>query len=201
MKKRKFMRLCCLLLLSCMASVGCAKEEGLELKEDTSRDVLEVSEKALETEAVLPETVKVYVCGKVHQSGVYELPNTSRLMDAVNAAGGMTAEADYTSVNLAQYLEDGQMIYIRALGEQQANTSGEESSRADTGQTEGGKVNINTADANKLMQIPGIGAAKAAAIIRYREEQGNFRKIEDIMNIEGIKEGVFKKIKEYICIK
>lgn len=203
MKKEKFMRCCCLLLLSCMAAVGCAKEEGLELKEDPSRevDILETTDKSLDTKEVLPEMIKVYICGKVHQPGVYELPNTARLTDAVNAAGGMTEEADPSCVNLAQYLEDGQMICIRAVGEQQAATSDGERSLTDGGQAESGKVNINTADTEKLMQIPGIGSAKAAAIIRYREEQGAFQKIEDIMNIEGIKDGVFQKIKEYICTK
>ena len=114
----------------------------------------------------------------------------ARVTDAIEAAGGMTEEAAREFLNLAALLVDGQKLYVPTIDEAMQ----EKQSSAD------GKVNINTADAGELMSLSGVGEAKAEAIIRYREEKGGFRSIEEIMSIEGIKEGVFQKIKDKISV-
>lgn len=140
----------------------------------------------------------VYVCGAVSNPGVYELDDGARVYEAVEAAGGMTGNASADSVNLARAAADGEQIYIPTCEEVQTQgiMPGTESAAADAQK----KVNINTASAEELMTLTGIGEAKAESIIRYREENGGFQAIEDLMNISGIKEGVFEKIKDDITI-
>lgn len=157
--------------------------------------------------------LSVYVCGAVHTPGVYELPAGSRLYQAVDAAGGMLEDADQNYLNLAMELTDGMKLQVPTKEEALAGTVagewteideqmfGERS--ADSKETDSGTaglVNINTADAALLMTLPGIGEAKAKSIIAYREEKGAFKKIEDIMNITGIKQAVYDKIKSAICV-
>jgi competence protein ComEA len=141
--------------------------------------------------------IYVQVCGAVHTPGVYTLAAGSRIFQAVDLAGGVTAKADVSALNQAQILTDGQMIYVYTKGETQTEhnqSPSPESTAAD------GKVNINQATAEQLMALPGIGQAKADSIIAWRTQHGAFEKIEDIMNIEGIKEGVFTKMKDYIKV-
>lgn len=133
----------------------------------------------------------VYICGCVLNPGVYETSEESRLYELVELAGGFTEEADDTAVNLADYVFDGQKIYIPQKGENCTDINLEESL---------GKVNINTADKTKLMTLPGIGESRAEDILQYRNENGNFKTIEDIKKISGIKEAAFNKIKELICV-
>lgn len=135
----------------------------------------------------------VYICGAVHEPGVYELPEGSRVHEALEMAGGMTEEAAAYALNLARIAVDGEQIYVPDAEEIQGQSilsgSGYEK-----------KVNINTASMEELMTLTGIGEAKAESIIRYREENGGFQSIEDLMEIGGIKEGVFEKIKDDITI-
>lgn len=143
-------------------------------------------------------SICIYVCGAVSEPGIYELDEGARLYEAVEAAGGMTEEASADSVNLARAVSDGEQIYIP--------TSEETEAQGIMPGTDGGvspaqkKVNINTASAEELMTLTGIGEAKAESIIRYREENGRFQNIEELMEISGIKEGVFEKIKDDIII-
>lgn len=148
------------------------------------------------------QDICVHVCGAVVTSGVYRLPSGSRLYEAVLAAGGLREDADDTSLNQASVVEDGQQIYVPTKEEVQNGTFKEvsdEGSKAGAGEVEG-KVNINTADKEQLMTLRGIGESKATAIINYRETQGSFQSIEELMQIEGIKEGVFQKIRDMITI-
>ena len=135
----------------------------------------------------------VYICGAVHEPGVYELPEGSRVHEALDMAGGMTEEAAAYALNLARIAVDGEQIYVPDAEEIQGQSilsgSGYEK-----------KVNINTASMEELMTLTGIGEAKAESIIRYREENGGCQSIEDLMEIGGIKEGVFEKIKDDITI-
>ena len=158
---------------------------------------------AVSGEAVSDEPVVVYVCGAVNCPGVYTLQAPARMADAVAAAGGMTLQADGNVLNLAQFLTDGQMIRIPLQGEVSvlADQNGDAAGETRTEQSKDGRVNINTADSAQLMTIPGVGQAKADAIIRYREDQGRFQKAEDVMQVEGIKEGSFSKMKDYICVE
>ncbi len=172
-------------------------------------------EKELETIEEPPKGIFVYVCGAVSEPGVYELDEGSRVIDAVTAAGGLSDEADGSYVNLAAPLEDGLKLRIPTITE----TSGEnvaavpKSSGAQIevmtkalegdGQTSdggNGMVNINTASAEQLKTLPGIGDGIASRIVDYRTECGNFSCIEDIMKISGIKDKLFQKIKDRITV-
>ena len=133
----------------------------------------------------------VHITGAVVNPGVYRIRYGSRLSDLVSSAGGFLPDAVPDAVNLAQVLQDGKQYTISDQAEWEARQAGSESS---------GTVNLNTADAEKLMQLPGIGASKAEAIIRYREENGPFGQIEDIMKISGIKESAFRQIEDRITV-
>lgn len=132
-----------------------------------------------------PDILYVHVCGAVSTPGVYELPAGSRINDAVICAGGFDTEADREYVNLVEELEDGQQIRIPFIGEGAVSP-------------DNGLIDINSAPAEQLCTIPGIGEARAAAIIAYREENGGFKEPSDLMKVPGIKEGIYARIKPYI---
>ncbi len=160
----------------------------------------EVSAGSAETEErPQADTVYVYVCGAVNTPGVYELDKQARVFEAVQAAGGMSEDASAASVNLARTVADGEQIYVPSGDEAQMQGAGVGENSVATG-AEQGKININTASREELMTLTGIGEAKAESILSYREEHGRFESIEELMEIEGIKEGVFGKIKEDIMI-
>lgn len=140
------------------------------------------------------QRLAVYVCGAVVHPGVYELAEGSRIYEAVAMAGGMTEDASPTAVNQARVLTDGEMIEILTADEEQEQRILQE---ADSD----GKVNLNTADAEELKTLPGIGDAKANSILAYREQHGAFAAIEDIKNIEGIKDGIFARLEDYIKVE
>lgn len=172
----------------------------------------------------------VHVCGAVRKAGVYELPAGSRVFEAVQEAGGFAADADESYVNQAQRLSDGAKLVIPTVEqvEEAAGDSRTEAGRigiveqagvqeagygvsaAGTGDSDGrtdpvsaaadGRININTAPEAQLCEIPGIGATRAAAIAAYRQEHGGFSSIEEIMNVSGIKEGTYAKIKDRITV-
>ena len=150
------------------------------------------------------DTVLVHICGEVRTPGVYELTADSRICDVLLLAGGFTADADTEAVNMAAGIEDGMQIVIPTETDRTQEMTGNSSDR--TGKTAAGKtesqlVNINTADKETLMSLPGIGAGKAEAVIAYREAGGVFKDIKDIMLVDGIKEGVYARIKDKICVK
>lgn len=164
------------------------------------------------------KTLVVHICGAVSAPGVYELPAGSRIIDAVEAGGGFLPEADEACCNLAEEIVDGCQIYIMTKSESCADGQTEKKAGIQTSpdsdmQTtdrnvrsnsapalENGLVNLNTADVAALMTLPGIGESRAKAIISYREQQGAFTKIEDIMKISGIKQAAFSKIKDKITV-
>lgn len=132
----------------------------------------------------------VYICGAVRHPGVYSFPEGARVCDAVEAAGGLKKKALSDAVNQARKLMDGEQITIPFKTTKGSLTSSEDSEL----------VNINQAGAQELMTLTGIGESKAQMIIDYREENGPFTCIEDIMKISGIKEGVYNQIKENITV-
>ena len=148
----------------------------------------------------------VHICGAVCAPGVYELPQGSRIIDAVEAAGGFASDAAQDARNLAESIADGSMIRIPTFLEAQEESrevteiydSGKEELSAAAEQA--GLVNINTADAAVLQTLPGIGESRAAAIIAYREQNGAFTCIEDIMKVSGIKQAAFEKLKDRITV-
>lgn len=175
------------------------------------------------SESSTVQTVFVHVCGAVNNPGVYEVAVDARIYEAVASAGGCTADASADSLNLAQAVTDGMRVYVPTIQEAKAAAAagniasaqgslvdGQWISDADSSKAQDGsgteaqagaaqtKVSINTAAKEELMTLPGIGESKAESIIAYREEHGAFRSIEEIMQISGIKESVFSKIKEKI---
>ena len=144
-----------------------------------------------------PDMIYVHICGQVVHPGVYQVPADARVFSVIQMAGGLTEEAAEAGVNQAQTLVDGQMIYVPASGEEVSGMTDTNSTSDSAGN---GKVNINTADLETLMGLPGIGEGKARSILQYRQEQGAFRSIEEIMNVDGIKEGTYSKFKDQITI-
>ena len=195
---RRILKLNCIvtiIVLSILIS-GCGKsqdtgfqEVSLENPDEKGASGEKETVLAKDTERV--EKIYIHICGEVKHPGVYELNAGSRIFEAVEAAGGFTKKAAQHSVNQAQILSDGQQLYIFSDDEVQ-NQSAENQGK------DQGKVDINRASKEELMTLPGIGESKADAIIRYREERGGFSSIEAIMEIEGIKEGVFRKIEDQI---
>lgn len=144
-----------------------------------------------------PQTIVVHVAGEVVKSGVYHLTEGSRVVDAVTAAGGVTAEGDADAINLAQPLIDGQKVWVPKAGEQQEAVPG---GPGGDGASGGGKVNINTADLTQLQTLSGIGPSLAQRIIDYRTNNGPFRRLEDIKNVSGIGAKRFEQLKDHITI-
>jgi competence protein ComEA len=140
----------------------------------------------------------VYICGAVKHPGVYTFPDGSRVCDAVTAAGGLTKKAADGSVNQARVLVDGEQITIPKKSSGKAASSGADGDSS--GSADASLVNINQADLSELMTLSGIGEAKAQLILSYREENGSFQTKEDIMNISGIKEGIYNQIKDSITV-
>ncbi len=147
-----------------------------------------------EAQSQAPVYHYVHICGEVNAPGVYQVPEGSRIFQAVEQAGGFTDEAASEYLNLAEQTEDGMKICVPSAEE------AKEAGLSPMGEETSGRVNINKAGAEELMTLTGIGEARAADIIRYREENGGFRTVEDIMKVPGIKEGAFEKIKDQISV-
>jgi len=201
-------RIGCLLGLILFVLSACSQDTDIYLEEYGKNTLVEeisgtdmtAQTDAPDTESVETEDVcYVYICGAVVHPGVYAFPSGSRIYEVLEAAGGMTEGADDTLVNQAELVTDGMMIRIYTKVE--ADTLGLKNGDAAEGRGQSdGRVDINSASVTELMMLPGIGSAKAEAIVAYREEYGAFSCIEDLMNIPGIKEGVFRQIKEHIKV-
>lgn len=195
MKKHIWIGIC---LLAVTLS-GCKEAAGAYFESAAEESTESAGARVPETEAEAPEAKECYVhvCGAVKNPGVYKLREGSRIYEAVELAGGLLEEACADSVNQAEEVSDGQMVKVPA--KEEAHLAAEEAADS-TKETDSGLVNINTADAEELMTLPGIGASKAESILAYRTEQGSFASVEEIMNITGIKEGVYSKIRDYITV-
>lgn len=179
--------------------VGCtpsAVEDSLSFFRQTTAEGQETTEAVIETtaETEWPEkaTIFVHVCGAVVNPGVYELPVGSRAYEALAMAGGATDTAAVYTVNLAEELTDEQQLYIPEEGETMVSAS--------VGVEGVSRINLNTATKEQLMSLHGIGDAKAEAIVKYRKKIGGFTSVEQIMEVEGIKEAGYEKIKDDITI-
>ena len=161
------------------------------------------TEKATDDEPnISDEIILVHVCGEVVNPGVYELTARSRIFEAVNMAGGFTENAASDYINLAEYVTDGSRIYIPSYEEIADEATPPCVTIADEGNADKStqKINLNTATKEELMTLPYVGESKADSIIGYRTEHGGFSSIEEIMSIPGIKNGLFDKIKDKICV-
>ena len=187
-------------------------------EEQNEAELQSAGEQSAAAEKAEPQTIYVHVCGAVVNPNVYELPAGSRVYEAVQMAGGFTMDADESYVNQAQTLSDGVKLVIPTIEQTQAmitenaegdlvgivgeqdGVQGTSVPLQDSAASSDGKININTASEAELCNIPGIGATRAAAIVAYRQEKGGFSAIEDIMNVSGIKEGTYEKIKDSIKV-
>lgn len=158
---------------------------------DTPLNMQSVSLTEEETENVFDSSseeteIYVYLCGAVEKPDVYSVKEGSRVFEVIQKAGGFTEEANTTYVNQARVVTDGEQIKIPTIGE--------------VSEQEKSGININTASKEVLCTLPGIGESRAESIIQYREENGLFQKKEDIMQVPGIKEGMYDKIKDKIVV-
>lgn len=164
-------------------------------KEDVWTDVSVPTEQTTQTTTSVPQQIiLVDIKGAVKKPGVYELPVNARLHELVNVAGGLTDDAEDRQVNMAIVLADQQLVYIPSKGETVEQTNlppqvGNES-----------KVNINTASAEELQTLTGIGEKKAQAIIDYRTQNGNFQSIDQLTEVDGFGEKTVEKLRDSITI-
>ena len=142
-----------------------------------------------------PKLIRVHVTGSVNVPGVYTLPENARMEDAIQAAGGLQEEADPQSLNLAAALEDGQRLYIPPAQDLTLTTD-DRGLSIETSPM----VNINTAGFAELDNLPGIGEVKAQAILDYRQKNGLFTALEDLMKVEGISQSLFEKLEGLITL-
>ncbi|NLY67621.1 MAG: hypothetical protein GX069_08680 [Tissierellia bacterium] len=143
-----------------------------------------------------PSEIMVHISGQVYNPGLVILEAGSRLIDAVELAGGLKKDADLDKINLAKKLSDEEKIYIPKIGEEYI----EEVYKSSNSSTTSGKININTCTKEELMSLPGIGEVLADRIMKYRSEN-KFQTIEDIKNVSGIGEKRFEDIKDLIIVK
>ncbi len=144
----------------------------------------------------------VDVSGAVVAPAVVSLAAGARVQDAIDAAGGLTADADLTAINRAAPLVDGQKVQVPRIGEAAQLETGVDASAGTAAASEAGTalVNINTADEAALDELPGIGPATAQAIIEDREANGPFTVAEDLMRVSGIGEKKFEQLQDLICV-
>ncbi len=211
--------------LLCGGLYGCGKEEtayflteerstqeGMQKEPETEMDETgtvagqesEAPRKAEETDA--SAVCFVHICGAVKSPGVYELTEGSRIFEAVALAGGLTEDACLEAVNQAQKISDGMKIFIPTTEQAGYGGNAWEQEAVESGEGTGepaaeALVNINTADKELLKTLPGIGESRADSILAYRKEKGGFKSTEEIMQVSGIKEGAYQKIKDKICVQ
>ncbi|HUG17296.1 MAG TPA: helix-hairpin-helix domain-containing protein [Thermomicrobiales bacterium] len=145
-----------------------------------------------------PRTIRVYVGGAVMSPGLYTLERGSRVADAISAAGGITQDGDTSSLGMAAPLRDADQIIIPAKSTAAATSV--VANEADAAPSARAPININTADAEQLNSLPGIGPAIAGRIIDYRQRNGFFRSVEELDNIEGISERMVEELRPLVTI-
>ncbi len=146
--------------------------------------------------------IYVDVGGEVKDPSVVELPDGSRVTDAITAAGGLTEQADLTDINRAAFVSDGEKIYIPSQVSELEDDglSAGEGGDGGTAKSSDGRININTADSTQLQELTGVGPATAEKIIDYRKQNGRFQSIEDIKNVSGIGDKTYEKLKDHIKV-
>lgn len=149
--------------------------------------------------------IVIHITGAVKKQGIVKLKEGSRIVDAIEVAGGTVKDADLSKINLAYLVEDGQKIYVPNINDKNIETNVTEDAgdgiiKEAVGH-KGGKVDINKASQTELETLSGVGPSTALKIINYRNENGSFKKIEDIKNVPGIGEAKFESLKDSICVK
>ena len=186
------------------------------LQNETNNNIVDDTEDDLDIEK--GSKIIVHVTGAVKNAGIVKIDEGSRIVDAIEAAGGFADDADVSQINLAYQIEDGQKIYIPSISDEKSDGSEKilqkeyvtdepgddviiENEEANIKSRESEKININTAEQDELEEIPGVGESTALKIIEYRKINGKFKTIEDIKNVNGIGDSKFENMKEKICVK
>lgn len=182
--------------------LGAASDDESQGEADAAKEDADVDAEAADEEDSL---LVVDVSGAVKSPMVATLPAGSRVADAIEAAGGLSDDADVASINRAAPLSDGAKVYVPRVGESVPSVTGSSTGVGSGGTSGAGSaqttlVNINTADATALDELPGVGPATAAAIIEDREANGPFVSPEDLMRVSGIGEKKYAKLKALICV-
>lgn len=192
------------IVLICLSAWGFFASPGVVVQR--TDDSTSTTEAESGTEETAVKHIFVHVVGSVQAPGMVELEAGQRVSDAVQAAGGFTSEADQLSVNLARQVEDGEQIVVGSVQEStgssssgQSSSSSEQSSETGTSAASG-KVNINTATVEQLTTLKGVGEATAQKIIDYRQQNGSFKKIEDLKNVSGIGDKRYAALKDSITV-
>ena len=144
--------------------------------------------------------VVVDVRGAVESAGVYELPPGARVQDAVAAAGGLTEEADLATVNLARRLRDGEVVVIVELPAPGSTPQPTMSTGETSSESSSSRININTATAEELEVLPGVGQVTAARIIAFREQKGPFRSVDDLIHVQGISDRTIDGFRDMVTV-
>lgn len=200
----------CSVLLSIAVFIIAKPFSGGEINEkfqaDYSQNEEQISENNPANNLAIPQVI-ADVKGAVKKPGIVRLQNSARVIDAIEASGGLEKNADTSSINLAKIVTDGELIYVYKKGEVQNNTAQptQEQGQNNPGQNNpgtnnSGKISINNASLAQLDELKGIGPALAQRIIDYRNQNGLFNSIEQITEVKGIGEALFNKIKEQICL-
>lgn len=193
------------------AKVQDTQEEDAGLENQPQDQQEQIRQNEQDEQPKETETCFVYVCGAVKYPGVFELPQGSRVYEAVALAGGLKKNAYAKGLNQAKQIEDGEMIEVLTVKEYKEAAGKQEPFDKDGGQQNAGnarsvpqeadgRMDLNTATAQELMTLNGIGEAKAANIIAYREANGGFSSVDEIMNVSGIGEGVYARIQDKIKV-
>lgn len=169
---------------------------------DSENEDIDLSTKESEYEYIetaVTQQIYIHISGEVEREGVYCVDSGTRLYHVIDKAGGFTKKAEKDCLNLAETVYDGQKIQVLSKKEyrEHKEVTKESSNVSDSA---AGLVNINVATVEQLTKLPGIGAAKATAIISYRDENGTFSSIEDIKNVSGIGDAIFANIESMITV-
>ncbi|GAG66175.1 unnamed protein product [marine sediment metagenome] len=197
-----------LLLILIIVGVGIVLNKNINREDNfIVNRASDISENNPTMQIEIPPVI-IHIAGAVKNPGVYQLKSTDRIVDALKIAGGASEEASLDLINLAALLKDGQKIIIpyktySETGEEiNTNTySYVSSAYSSSSVSTSAKININTADANMLQILPGIGPVLSERIIEYRNQNGLFGVIDDIKDVSGIAEKKYEGIKDLICVQ
>lgn len=192
------------------------KNNNHTVKKTTKKKIIVEKKKEIKKEEI--NYIEVDIKGEVISPGIYKLKEGSRVIDVIEASGGLTENANTTVINLSKKITDEMVIIIYSNSQVEdfsktkeienqvidyCNQKDENSLHNDAciskdNNTPTGKISLSNATLEELMTLPGVGEAKAKNIIEYRTSNGPFITIEDVMKVSGIGEGLFDQIKEYI---
>ena len=164
--------------------------EGIIINESNQENKKNINDEA--------EIIKVYITGSVKNAGVYSMKEGDRVVDLFQKAGGKTIGADLEKINMASHLKDGEKIYIPSVSE---NNKFNSYSTNNSYSSNSKIININLADQNELQKLSGIGPSKAKAIIKYREKNGPFKNIKDLIKVSGIGNATLNKIEDEVSLR